>query len=169
MIYRKFAGIIQALLLFFLAVVVINNIYIMIMQVVFAKDLPKVFGFAQAIVVSGSMQPVIQVGDLLIIKEQREYRVDDIITYRSNNSLITHRVIGIDGSKILTKGDSNNVADEPIQASIVEGRVVLRVPRLGKLILFLKTPFGVLLLVLAAILILEVPFWGGQKNKGGQL
>lgn len=156
---RRPIAIIQALLLFLLVALVVSNFYVMIMQVVFKKDLPKVFGFTQAVVVSGSMQPAIEVGDLLILREQKEYRVDDIITFRWNNSLVTHRIIAIDGDRVVTKGDSNNVTDEPIEMSQIEGKVILCISGAGKLIFFLKTPLGILLMIIAAILIIETPFF----------
>ncbi len=160
---RRPIVILQALLLFFLAAVVVSNFYIMIMQVVFKKDLPKVFGFAQAVVVSGSMQPAIEVGDFLILWEKKEYRVDDIITFRWGNNLVTHRIIAIDGDRVVTKGDSNNIADEPIQMSQIEGKVFLCISGAGNLILFLKTPFGILLMIVVALLVAQTPFLG---NKG---
>lgn len=161
---RRPIVIIQALLLLLLVAVVVSNFYIMIMQIVFKQDLPKVFGFAQAVVVSGSMQPAIEVGDLLILREVKEYRVDDIVTFRWDSNLVTHRIIAIDGDQVVTKGDSNNVTDEPMPMSRIEGKVVYSLSGAGNLILFLKTPLGILLMIIAAILIVEAPFFDKKRR-----
>ena len=158
-------AVIQALLLFLLVAAVVSNFYIMIMQVFYKQDFPKVIGFAHVVVVSGSMQPAIDAGDLLILREQKEYQVGDVVTFRWNNSLVTHRIIAVDGDRVVTKGDSNNVADEPQQISRIEGKVVLCISGAGKLILFLKTPLGILLMIIAAVLIAETLIFGQQRRK----
>jgi signal peptidase len=123
----------------------------------FKQDLPKIFGFGQVIVISGSMEPAISAGDLLIIKEQSQYQVDDVVTYEWGNSLCTHRIVSLDGDQMITKGDANNTVDESTAMSLIEGKVVFRIPGFGNFILFLKTPFGLLLLAVLAIVLVEVP------------
>ena len=49
--------------------------------------------------------------------------IGDIITYKSGNSFITHRIIEIDGDSIIAKGDNNNTQDEAIQKDAVIGKV----------------------------------------------
>ena len=155
-------------LLLFLAAVLIINLYIISAQILFEKDLPKVAGFAQIIVISGSMQPSIMAGDLLVIHEQEDYEKRDIVTYRSNGRLITHRIIEIDTEQALMRGDANNVTDDPVPLEDIEGKVLFRIPMAGNFILFLKTPMGMLLMILAIIaiyILFELPgIIGGRKS-----
>ena len=44
-----------------------------ISKVVFKEDLPKIFGYSQVMVVSGSMEPTLLVGDLLFLHKQDSY------------------------------------------------------------------------------------------------
>lgn len=157
MFFRKLMMILKRLLIVLLVVLFLANLYILIMQVAFGVDLPKIFGTARVIVVSGSMQPAIDVGDMLIIREQKDYQAGDIITFRMGENLVTHRIIEINDALVITQGDKNNVADAPNNLSSIEGKVILMIPKVGSFIMFLRTPFGILLMVLFAVSIIEVP------------
>jgi signal peptidase len=161
---RKAGAVLEKILTAFLIVIFLISISLLLMQVLYKNRLPKVFGMAQIIVISGSMEPAINAGDFLIIREETQYTVNDIITYRDGNSLITHRVKSIDGTNLVTQGDANNVADSPVSLSQVEGKVFLRIPKLGSALLFLKTPPGILVLVLVCILLIEVPHIADRRR-----
>lgn len=150
-------SVLQKALVALLSLILVINLYLLVMQLVFKVELPKVFGFGQVIVISGSMEPAISAGDLLIIREQSEYNVNDVITYQWGNSLCTHRIVAMEGNTIVTQGDANNAVDEPIDASLVEGKVVFRIPGFGNFILFLKTPMGLLVIAVLAIVLVEAP------------
>lgn len=87
-------------------------------------------------VISWSMIPVYDIGDVLIVKEvePEEIKVDDDIVYRGekgslSNKTITHRVVSIsqkeDGNyKIITKGVANLAQDPEINQTQVYGKVI---------------------------------------------
>ncbi|NLM45359.1 MAG: signal peptidase I [Firmicutes bacterium] len=85
-------------------------------------------------VVSGSMEPALPVGCIIVIDtdKSRLYDPGDIITYRLGDEYITHRVTELeyDGSFFYrTRGDANVSADsEPVAHTAVVGRVVLALP-----------------------------------------
>lgn len=73
----------------------------------------KPFGIQALTVSSNSMMPVFQKGDLIIIKEEKEYEVGDIVTFKdSSGNLVTHRIIEKCENAFYTKGDNNNTKDE---------------------------------------------------------
>ena len=78
-------------------------------------------------------------------KSYDEIKLYDVITYTSQNGLICHRVIDkyeADGQKyIVTRGDSNNVNDTPINYSLVRGKVILVTPGVGRVLLFVQSPY----------------------------
>ena len=75
---------------------------------------------------TGSMENGIHIGDYVLICRKKEYVVGDIVTYRKNDYYITHRIIkSINGDKVITKGDANNVADDEIDKSAIVGKVIL--------------------------------------------
>jgi len=140
-----------------LILILLLNAYLLVMQLGFKVKLPKVFGFGQVIVISGSMEPTLSAGDLLIIREVFQYQADDVVTYEWGNSLCTHRIVSITGDQMITKGDANNTVDEPTATTLIEGKVVFRIPKFGHFILFLKTPYGMLFLAVLAIAFIEIP------------
>ena len=58
----------------------------------------------------------------------------------------------------ITQGDANNTPDDPIQMSQIKGTVVLRVPLVGYLVNMIKTPLGTILILAAAVFLLERSF-----------
>lgn len=90
-------------------------------------------------VITGSMIPVYEIGDIIIVKEvlPEEIEVGDDIVYKGekgsyNNKTITHRVISIqkkeDGNyKIITKGVANSAQDPEINQTQLRGKVIGKV------------------------------------------
>ena len=91
-------------------------------------------------ILTGSMNPTIKPGNLVVVKEvlPNEVKKNDIITFRSDitNNITTHRAIDIvnSGGKIefITKGDANNTQDPiPLDGKLLVGKVIFQVPYLG--------------------------------------
>ena len=88
----------------------------------------------------GSMFPTINQGDLIIIKSPREeIKAGMIVAYdvegdfAENGELIIHRVIRIEGERLITKGDSDVEDDWLVTISDVKGVYLFRIPYLGYL------------------------------------
>lgn len=107
------------------------------------------------IVKSGSMEPAIKTGAVVVIKPSDVYRIGDIITFGEDTKTqipTTHRIIDTEGSGqnqlFQTKGDANDSEDpRPVSVSEVSGKVILDVPYLGYVLDFAKRPMGFVLLV----------------------
>ncbi len=88
----------------------------------------KIFGIGILKVESGSMEPEISIGDIIIIKECEQYKINDIITYKVDNQyLVTHRIVEGNGNSFVTKGDNNNAIDnKKIAKESIEGKVIYK-------------------------------------------
>ena len=123
------------------------------------KDkMPMPFGYGMSVVLSGSMESRLSVDDLVIIKATDNYKVNDIVLFQDGNSLVIHRIIEIDGDTVTTKGDANNVADEPINKSQIKGVLVYDIAGLGAVVNLLKQPVSVFILLAAALLLTELSY-----------
>jgi signal peptidase len=124
-----------------------------------------VFGHPVLIVVSGSMSPAIDTGDLIWddainATDARHLERNQIITFRSSpNSpkTFTHRIVDIttqDGElAYVTKGDANNAADTTlVQPSQVIGTYHGRIPYGGYLLHALHKPMALILLIASPLL-----------------
>jgi signal peptidase len=102
------------------------------------------FGFRSATVMSGSMTPTLNVGDIVIERpiEPAEARIGDVITFtdpKDDGRLLTHRVRSIkvkgDEFTFTTKGDANNTEEKwHIAAKGTVGRATMSIPKVGYLL-----------------------------------
>ena len=126
--------------------------------VVFA--VPQAIGADDGFVVlSGSMEPALSPGDVVIVAASGPVEVGDVITYRTGADTVptTHRVVGVQGGGYETKGDANENADAGLTGpEAVIGRVVLTIPVVGHVILWANTPVGYVTLVVAPLVLLGV-------------
>ena len=123
--------------------------------------LPITGNFKIKIILSGSMEPTIKTGSIVVIKPADDYGIGDIITFQTaiDKDLITHRIndIKIVGNepRYITKGDANNAPDqrEIVQREVI-GKLLFSIPYLGYVINFAQKPLGFsLIIILPAIAI----------------
>lgn len=116
---------------------------------------PRLPGPYKAYIVrSGSMEPVIQTGDL-IIDDTRflPIRVGQVVTYRDvENGIITHRIAreekNANQTVYVTKGDNNEDEDaSPIKAEQILGEWRYRVPLAGYLLIYGRSKFSLIILL----------------------
>ncbi len=112
------------LIIFLLSIIAIISIWAFVQLNVQNKEYINIFGYSVLSTETGSMAPTIAKGDIVIIKIGDEIKEDDIITYKKENVLITHRIVSINGDIIIAKGDYNNTDDEPINKDAVIGKAV---------------------------------------------
>jgi len=116
--------------------------------------LPRL-GYTLLVVQSGSMEPAVRPGSVMLVKSQENpeeknkkvagiafdgtvtaqavgsalYNPGDIITFQANNTLVSHRVVSVNNSggevSYVTKGDANFTSDDPIAYSDIVGRTVM--------------------------------------------
>ena len=111
------------------------------------------------VVLSGSMEPALSPGDVVIVDASVPVEVGDVITYRTGADTVptTHRVVGVQDGGYETKGDANENADTGLVAPEgVIGGVVLTIPVVGHVILWANTPVGYVTLVVAPLVLLGV-------------
>jgi signal peptidase len=117
-------------------------------------ELPDIFGYSSAVVITGSMADTINVNDYIIIKEESEYLAGDIITFQQDGTIITHRIVEVTENGFITKGDANNTCDDEITLEQIEGKVVAVIPNLGDIIYFFKTSTGIYMLIGIGVILL---------------
>ncbi len=138
-----------------LALMLIFNLYNLIMLKVLHHDLAPIGGYALLEVVSGSMEPTIKKGDLIVINTKAQnYAKDDIVTfYDVNGSFVTHRLVELKNKVMITKGDANNSVDEELPSKNIVGKYVFKLSGFGKVISAFKSPLVSILILVIGILI----------------
>lgn len=121
---------------------------------------PEIFGHRMYVVLSGSMEPVIRTGSIVVDDpnvDTKTLKVGDVVTFKASddpNMLITHRIMAIetqDGQLAFqTKGDANDAPDTSLvpAQNIVAKYDNLTIPYLGFIMEFLKSKKGIALLLI---------------------
>lgn len=138
--------------------------------------------FGAYVIISGSMEPNIHVYDVIVSKrvDPSTLEVGDVITFYSNDTrfygeTVTHRIVEVIDSKkgiYRTKGDANNVEDEALTVGEnIMGKVVMRIPQLGRVQSFIATKGGWFIVILIPCLcvisydIVKIMKLVGKKGK----
>ena len=165
----------KTLLYLSLAVVLLFALFLAVIQVKGFDRLPLLKGYKPLIVLSGSMEPTLKVGSVVLVHKVNpdDIRVGDIITFSpsvdlnkpqpAEQTLTTHRVVRInDGNGVRafeTKGDANNDFDAgQVSESSVVGKAGLCIPYLGYISNYLHGKPALILLVATALGIMIFEF-----------
>ncbi len=148
------------------SIYVILVLFVVAVAILFVGNRVGVFGYQIKIVQSGSMEPAIATGGMIIIAPAASYGVGDVITFGEDTATkipTTHRITAIETSPLgrslyTTKGDANEEADPiAVRDSDIIGKVFVAVPYVGYLLEFARTPlgYGLLVGIPAAFIILD--------------
>ncbi len=166
---NKYSALIRRIALAVLGILLGLNVYHANAQNLAGKNLPMPFGFGAAVVLSGSMEPTLSVNDVIFVRESESYNINDIVVYNSGREMIVHRIIEQNGDTLTTKGDANNVSDEPISVEAVKGKVVFSIPYAGAAVKALRSPVGMIVILLTAILLTEGSFRRKKESDENRL
>ena len=155
-------GVVMCIIL--IPVLIVNCI--LIVRSYTSDEVPSVGGFLPQIVLTDSMYPVIQSGDLIICHtaEPEEVKEGDVISFfdpaGNGTTIVTHRVVEVTeldgGIAWRTKGDNNNADDLLL---VKEGNLVAvyqgtRLPGAGNVALFMQTTPGLVVCVVIPLMLL---------------
>lgn len=157
---NKVTNIIFDVLIVLFGIILLISIYTSFQTKILGNDYASFFGYATFEVQTGSMADYINIGDWIIVKENSDIKINDVITFRKDNSFITHRVIESYNGMYITKGDANNAKDKPIAKNEVIGKVVKILPNFGIIRKTILNPF-----VLVAVIITLYLFGNVFKKK----
>lgn len=134
----------------------------------------RLFGVA-----SQSMYPTLKKGDLIVVKEEKIYKTNDVISFTNptgvkKSDTVTHRIAKIEDEKghtvYRTKGDANNKADGWIvREKDILGKIKFSITSVGYVISFSRTPHGFITLVIVPAFIIVYEEVQNIKKEGGRL
>ena len=129
-------------------------------------EVPQMNGNIPLIVLTNSMYPAIETGDMIICRQAEANGIQpgDVISYfdpaGNGTTIVTHRVVSVteeEGKTAwVTKGDNNNSEDRLL---VTEDLLVAewngtRIPKLGRVTMFMQTTTGLVLCVVLPIVLL---------------
>lgn len=131
------------------------NVYQFVCVQLMGEKLATINGYAVLEVVSGSMEPTIHVGDLIVIDTKKtDFNENDIVTFTDDDgSFVTHRIISLNNAEMITKGDNNNSNDPVSSTDSIVGTYVFRLGGMGILLSSLRSPFIMFMIFVVGILV----------------
>ena len=167
---RMMIKVLRGVLTAVLCAVLLLNIWMLVQQTVLKREAPQVLGYSQYVVTSGSMEPSFSPGDLILVKAQETYELGDVVTFHdAEGATVTHRIMGTVGGQFITKGDANNTEDNDLlPPERIVGKLWRVLPGMGYVIEFLRSPMGILILLILGVLLIKLPDWIGNVREKGQ-
>lgn len=109
-----------------------------------------VFPIYPSVIATGSMEPMIKPGDVILVRKiidmdgVNQLKAGDVIQFKKDNILISHRIMEIvksdeEGLGIRTKGDNNSIEDtDVVRPEQVKGIIINVIPKVGWPTLLIK-------------------------------
>lgn len=164
---HRVATVVGAVLCVILLPILIINVTLIIRSFINKDEVPSIGGIFPLIVLTDSMYPDIQSGDLIFCRTENPENIEigDYIAFfdpaGNGTSIVTHSVVGITeqngGIAWITRGIANNADDmTPVPADKLVGVYKSRIPRLGRVVMFMQTTAGLIICVVCPILLLVI-------------
>ena len=156
------------------AIILIYNIILIAISTENNMSLFNIFGYKSYVIKTTSMEPTININDVVLTQkvEQQDLMVGDVITFLQNREVITHRITKIEENEgkveYTTKGDNNNIEDIfKISYENIEGKHVLTIPYLGKIVQILdnKLVFLIILLIILIFMFMQLQNQEKKDNR----
>lgn len=133
---------------------------------------PIIMGFRPVVVLTGSMKPTFPVGSIVYYHKCNfeDLQVGDAITFKAEDSLVTHRITTVNGLSrtVVTKGDNNDTEDPvPVEENEIVGKTTkFAIPYAGYFVTYGKEPIAIA--GMAAVLLINYvleSLCSGQKGE----
>lgn len=168
---KKIAKNIKNILYVILIILIYNMVLIGVSSTNKLKNI-NLFGYKSYVITSASMDPEIKSGDVIISKviKQQDLQKGDVITFRKNQDVITHRIVDIESNEdkkyYITKGDNNKYEDlEKIEYGQIEGKYIFKISKLGKFIILLDNKIVILIIMLVILILCFMKIQKDEKKE----
>ena len=150
---EKILNIALNIFIVFFGIILLISIYNTFQTRILKKSYADFFGYSIFEVQTGSMADAINAGDWIVVKKQKKFDLNDIVTYKLNGEFITHRIIESYNGTFVTKGDANNTKDDPIDEGQIVGKVVKILSNFGILKKTIFNPIVILIIIVNIFII----------------
>lgn len=152
-----------------IAIILVYNIILIAISSANKINIINIFGYKSYIIKTNSMEPTISINDVVIAKkvEKEKIKTGDVITFLQDGEVITHRITKIDeNGDYTTKGDNNNIEDTfKITFDNIEGKHILTIPYLGKIVQALDNQIVFLIITLIVLIFIFITIQNQEKRE----
>lgn len=155
-IFKKIINIALDVFIVILGVILLITVYNNIQVKILGHDYASFFGHSVFEVQTGSMGEIIGPGDWIVVKYEKNIKLNDIVTFEHKGEYITHRVIEAYNGTYVTKGDANTAKDAPISKEQIVGKVVKVIPNFGILRKIIFNPIVLIAIIITLFFLNQV-------------
>lgn len=163
-IFKSLSDVVTVLIIILLIPIVLINVSVLYKAYKYPDKIPDIFGYKPFIVISDTMDGVIDSGDLVIFKiaEPDSLKKGDVIAFRVGDTVVTHRINEVNKNEdnkcyFNTKGDNKKYNDSfKVNEDALEGVFVKRYSKLGRALLFFTDPIGFVVIILLFVFLVLV-------------
>ena len=152
-----------------IAIILIYNIILIALSSANKISVVNILGYKSYIIKTNSMEPTISINDVVITKKVKIEKIKkgDVITFLQDGEVITHRITQIDDyGNYTTKGDNNNIEDIfKITYENIEGKHILTIPYLGKIVQALDNKIVFLIITLIILIFMLIAIQNQEKRE----
>lgn len=152
-----------------IAIILIYNIILIALSSANKISVVNILGYKSYIIKTNSMKPTISINDVVITKKvkKEKIKIGDVITFLQDGEVITHRITQIDDNgNYTTKGDNNNIEDIfKITYENIEGKHILTIPYLGKIVQALDNKIVFLIITLIILIFMFITIVNQEKRE----
>ena len=152
-----------------IAIILIYNIILIALSSANKISVVNILGYKSYIIKTNSMEPTISINDVVITKKVKKEKIKkgDVITFLQDGEVITHRITQIeDNGNYTTKGDNNNIEDTfKITYENIEGKHILTIPYLGKIVQALDNKIVFLIITLIILIFMFITILNQEKRE----
>ena len=152
-----------------IAIILIYNIILIALSSANKISVVNILGYKSYIIKTNSMEPTISINDVVITKKVKKEKIKkgDVITFLQDGEVITHRITQIeDNGNYTTKGDNNNIEDTfKITYENIEGKHILTIPYLGKIVQVLDNKIVFLIITLIILIFMLITIQNQEKRE----
>lgn len=152
-----------------IAIILIYNIILIALSSANKISVVNILGYKSYIIKTNSMEPTISINDVVITKKVKKEKIKkgDVITFLQDGEVITHRITQIeDNGNYTTKGDNNNIEDTfKITYENIEGKHILTIPYLGKIVQVLDNKIVFLIITLIILIFMFITILNQEKRE----
>lgn len=128
------------------------NTVLIAKSIIFPNEVPSFLGYKPFIVVSGSVQTDVRLGDFVVSKNEKNLEQGDVVVVKTDKrKATTYSIKSIDEKNLKLENDTGDFLE--LSKDSIEGKMVLDIRTLGEVFLLMRNPIIITIFIILGIIV----------------
>lgn len=128
------------------------NSALIVKSIIFPNEVPSFLGYKPFIVVSGSVQTDVRLGDFVVSKNEENLKIGDVVVVKTDKrKATTYSIKSINENNLKLENDTGDFVE--LSKKSIEGKMVLDIRTLGEIFLLLRNPIIITIFIILGIIL----------------